>query len=316
MKTYHFSIPGIIELTREQGWETIDKKNTVFFVYRTHFAIKEHPAENTVRKGEIIRAIEKSEGVSVENTFSESSLQETICVEELFKQRTIEKEVSDEIKAQLSMGSNDGVSFVNILNSSINGNFTEKIVHVYSEHIKDFNSIKKEYIETNKIKISLQHRDKSSLYCVNAYQQYTYDIFIVGIDYLCVEYKRSLFGLRRKRTKWPKLNKGKKQNYIRVKKMLGSLVFWKNLPKSIIIVPQDKYVCEVEDTDEIKFIPPTSSLTNKYLPLELSPSLYKIANAAFPFKWVNRKTEWTKEELIKLEEEDYKDSFVFNNSQT
>lgn len=37
-----------------------------------------------------------------------------------------------------------------------------------------------------------------------------------------------------------------------------------------------------------------------------------MESSAFPFKWVHKKgSEWSKEELMKLEEEDYKEWYIF-----
>lgn len=51
MKTRYFSIPGIIDLTKEKGWKSIGNKDAEFFIFRTHFAIKEHSIEAGTKKG-------------------------------------------------------------------------------------------------------------------------------------------------------------------------------------------------------------------------------------------------------------------------
>lgn len=301
---FHFSVPKIIKLTKENGWEAIDEKNTIFFVYRVHFAIKKRIVEDFVRKGEIIQVFEKPERVSVNNNLRIEVSHERTAIEETLRQISFEKEIIDEIKNGFTLGQNE------LFDISLKNSFKDIVINKYSEYIKDIQTIKTNHTTTEEIGITLDHNTQQNLYCVNVYQRHAYDIYIVGVDYLCVEYKRSLFGIRRKRCKTPKLPERKSvpSNYIQIKRLIGSIEYWKNIPRSIVIVPEDKYQQEVEAPEDINIILSNLKATDKYLPKDLSPSLYRIANAAFPLKWIHRKTDWTKEELMKLEEEDYKET--------
>lgn len=304
--TFYFSVPGIINLTKESGWKVVDEKDTVYFVYRVHFAIKKRAVEDSVRKGEIIQVFEKPERVSINNKVLIEISQEKVLVEEILRQNSFEKEIIDEIKSGFTLGQNE------LFDTSFKNNFKDIVINKYTEYIKDIHTIKTNNTKTDEISITLDHYTQQNLFCVNVYQRYAYDIYIVGVDYLCVEYKRSLFGVRRKRSKRPKLSeiRSAPSNYIQIKRLICSIEYWKNIPRSTVIVPEDKYQREVKDPEEFSInFPDNNTTTKMFLPKDLSPSLYRIANAAFPLKWIHRKTQWTKEELMQLEEEDYKECF-------
>ncbi|WP_294612630.1 hypothetical protein [uncultured Bacteroides sp.] len=312
MKTRYFSIPGIIDLTKEKGWKSIGNKDAEFFIFRTHFAIKEHSIEAGTKKGEIIRAIEKPEHISLKRTTTIEMSQEQISVEELFKQSSLEKEVINEILSDLSIASDPNGSFSAKFKTAIQNEYKERIACKYCEYIKKTYTTRRVNTTKREIEVAFDKDYPCKCYYVNVYQHYAYDIYMVGIDYLYVKYERSLLGIRRKRIKEPRIIEGSKFNYYYLKIPLVSMTFWKHLPESTVIVPQDEYVKEVEDPDEIGYVPLAPVPFDKHFDMELSPSLYRIANAAFPFKWVNRKgSEWSKEELMKLEEEDYKEWHIF-----
>lgn len=315
MKTRYFSIPGIIDLTKEKGWKSIGDKNAEFFIFRTHFAIKEHSIEPIIKKGEIIRAIEKPEHISLKRTTTIEISEETISIEDLFKQCSLEKEIINEILSDISIGSDSDNSLSAKFNAALQNNYKEKIAYKYCDYIKKTYTTKKVNTTKREIEVAFDKEHPCKCYYVNVYQHYAYDIYMVGIDYLYVKYERSLLGIRKKRIKDPRIIEGKKVNFSYLKLPLVSMTFWKHLPESTVILPQDKYVKEIEDPDEIVYTPLPMVPSDKYFDMELSPSLYRIANAAFPFKWVNRKGgEWSKGELMKLEEEDYKEWHIFQKS--
>ena len=97
--TFYFSVPGIINLTKESGWKVVDEKDTAYFVYRVHFAIKKRAVEDSVRKGGIIQVFEKPERVSINNKVLIEISQEKVLVEEILRQTLSRKKLLMKLKA-------------------------------------------------------------------------------------------------------------------------------------------------------------------------------------------------------------------------
>ena len=66
---------------------------------------------------------------------------------------------------------------------------------------------------------------------------------------------------------------------------------------------------EVKDPSQITICEPVCT-KEKFVEFPNVPSLYQIAKAAFPYKWIWRKSEeneWTEEDLKKIELDEVKD---------
>jgi hypothetical protein len=67
---------------------------------------------------------------------------------------------------------------------------------------------------------------------------------------------------------------------------------------------EDEYVREVEDPDEITVIRAKRTKRRAVEFPKTVPTLYQIARATFPEKWIKRKGEWSEEDLMQIELED------------
>jgi hypothetical protein len=133
-----------------------------------------------------------------------------------------------------------------------------------------------------------------------------YDVYFSFIDYLFVSYKNAL-GLK-KRKKDPDVENNRHINKIVLKMPAFSFVAWEQVDNSIWEIPESEYKNEVIDQSKIE-IEPIKDTSDCYIPIpEYSydniPTLYQIANSAFPLKWQKKSSDWTKEDLRKLDEKE------------
>lgn len=297
-----FSIPGYLNLTEENGWNKLDNKSTHFFVFRSHFFAKRYPVENKIKKGEIISSIEKPENVLLEKSEGIQVEYENIQVEETFKQLSFCKEFVRELCDELS--GNCGAVEIGMQTS-----LKERLSQKYETYLQTIHTVKESVQKTVNVRSIFPESMPAKYYYVKSYQRYAMDIILVGIDYLYVNYETSCFGLRKKRKKQPTISGVKKNNFLKIGRLIESIYYWEQILDSVTIVSQENYIPQVKHPDELK-IKMWNKAVNQYMRYDLKPSLYQLANAAFPLKWVNRKTkEWQREELLKLEEEDYKTRF-------
>lgn len=78
--------------------------------------------------------------------------------------------------------------------------------------------------------------------------------------------------------------------------------YWSLLPESSLIIKDSDYNPDVLDDTDIAITTPDATIIDRpYWSVE-SPSLYQLANVAFPAKWVNLKgLNYTKEQLMEIE---------------
>lgn len=311
MKKHFFSIPSFVELTKENGWDNLDEKKTQYFVMRSHFMMKTRPVEDFERYGEILMGLEKPEHVHTERLVSLETEKEYINFEETFKQISIEtqeiQEIADELKVEF------GLEKVGKINLSNNSKLVEILKHSYTNGLKNCQTIKYNEKRKYELKNIFDKELTEKVYLVKAYQKYAFDIYLTHIDYLFVHYTKSLLGLRKKRKKTPKIDNPKRHsNIIKLNVPISTIHFWRYSPDSNCIIKESVYKNNVPNPDEFIVLTP-EDLNKYYAPFPNIPTLYQLSNAAFPFKWVERNCEWSKEELLAIENKDYEEYWAFRN---
>jgi hypothetical protein len=308
MKKHYFSIPVFFDLTSSNNWNKIDVSGAKFFVMRSHFMMKTREIEGKVRKGGIIQAFQKPGNVETERMVSIEIEKEYIKFEEMFTQMSFERELLEEFITKLKPGI-AGESFG--LNLSAKMQFAQKLKERYANSLRTTDTIRETKRMTLELKYTFNSKFTGEAYHVKAYQKFAFDIYLSYVDYLFVDYKSSMAGLRRKRGKLPKIDKtnpARHRNVLKLNAPLATVHFWKLLAGSAIIVPADKYKNEVPDPDEFKVVEP-EDIRQHHVEFPDLPSLYQLSNKAFPLRWVDIKGGLTKEDLMKIEEEDYSSKF-------
>jgi hypothetical protein len=113
-----------------------------------------------------------------------------------------------------------------------------------------------------------------------------------------------MFGLRKKKRNFPRPVGNTHTNRIKINQPLFTIKYWQLLPKSSNIFTAGEYkllknkVLIPEDIVKEK-LDASIQLTLPRHPER--PTLYTLSNIAFPYRWIDRKVDWTKEELKQIE---------------
>lgn len=308
MRSY-ISIPFALDLTREQGWDSLDAGHTRFFVARCHFMAVSQQGTGGAKHGEKLREFSNEPGTSqeitdtVEHRYTVSYTQESLK-SSLRENTTVHSFVS-------SIASETAIAPFK-LSESARFELSRKLREEFQSSFKVLSSTETQTTRKHETKIVLPTTGGTRFVCPAVYQQWVDHLFLTHVEYLRVRYVRSLFGLRRKRSKYPPLPRDashKRANVHECYVPLAAIYYWKRLPESSVVIAIDKYRLEVADPDECEIRSPEDE--HQYVaPCPTKPTLYQLSNLAFPLKWIKRpgNGEWTEEQLRQIEEDELAES--------
>ncbi|MBK8894161.1 MAG: hypothetical protein IPN64_08880 [Propionivibrio sp.] len=307
MKSRHISIPLSVELTDESEWSS-DKTKSQFFTMRCHFELVERQLQEPHRVGDVLAVYHHPKGVSHQHMISSTFEIEEVDAVEATKQLLVESEELASFATEISAKSNFFRAFN--LDGKIKGEITEKFKNSFSQaqkiQVSAKNRFKKEFSITNQIAGDVT----DPLLAVPVFKRCAYDIYLSYIDYLSVDYRRSLFGLRKKAYKEPPvIDHNDHPNRIKFGYPVATVLYWRFLPNSSKLIFEQDHKIEVFDREEIEVRAP-EQYQRRHFNFPKIPTLYQIANAAFPKKWVLRKSRlqaWTEEELMAIEHDEVKE---------
>lgn len=300
----YLSIPYSVALTDEHAWQS-SGNGTHFFVLRLHFKIKRKPLQATHKVGEVIAVYQHPKGTKHQHLKSVE-----VEVEEVNIIETIQNHLSEHesfVKLATELGTKGSVSNIFSLSSKLKADVSEKLKNSFSIQQQVSDSFKYRTKTTYQIQNELPSDVSDSLVAVPVYKRCCYEISLAFIDYLWVDYKRSQWALRKKAIKHPVITDFHRHpNIIKFGLSFATVSCWQFLPQSSIIMFERDHEVQVTDPEEIT-IDPILPLKETVVSFPDVPSLYQIANAAFPKKWVFRKSKeqtWTEEELKNIELEE------------
>ena len=306
MAKEYFNIPYYKRLTSENGWTTENPVGTHFHVARAFFQMNTNrplPGASKIGQklgvlGHGVRGFEIREMKTVEIT------KEVLEQVNTVKQSIIDSESLMKLFDELTVNFGDG-KIIN-LGGKIGVELSSKIRQHFGETLNITNSFRR--TEVVKYEFSeVLPADFDEIVCgVEVYQRYAADLYLIQVDFLNVEYKTSMFGLRKKRVKYPFPENSKKHpNVIKIGVPVATIEYWKLLPQSSRWIRDADYNPDVLDDSDIEILTPDNKLKARpYWRPQGYPTLYQLSNVAFPLKWVNRKNNYEKEELMKIELEE------------
>lgn len=306
MRKFYISIPFSLPLSKERNWNDITGKKVNFFVARCHFLINERQAENKTSTGEILSALQATKGATVNKVRSIELEQERIDFTESLESSLISNEMIFELVQSISseLGSEVGLKLKNGFKSS----WSNKLKVEFSQSFKYSTSVREKTVEKYELSYNVNTDLDDRLVVASVYKKIAWDVYLAYVDFLFVDYEKKLFGLRKKRKHRPHYMNGKPQNKVRFNTPICCVKFWKPLQNSGLLLRESEYVQEVEDPNDIQ-ITAAENLREYYVEIpKEQPSLYQLAVAAFPLKWIQRKGDWTIEELKSIEFDEAKDS--------
>ncbi len=301
MKPWYISIPFAVDLTEEKSWQVVPRQKYAYCILRLHFLIRQRQVSRDTKHGEIIATVEAPASAGSIWTYGEEIETAISSVDETIEQVLVEEEsIQQEIEELVTKLKVPG--------------FGEASSGLKTEMSK---RVKESFTITSRQTQSKTHRDKvkfeiafhipegtsETYYAVKAYKRVAYDVFLSYVDYLFVTYERRVFGILKKRRKWPEPTGRNHPNWVSIKKSIAAIEFWSLLPKGGVVLPKKQYEEEVKEPFEID-VKRLEGFSAKHMPKPDVPTLYQVSTAAFPLKWVKRKGAWTEDELRKIEEEE------------
>ena len=313
MSRIEFSIPIALELTSEEAWQTRDTKGTDFFIARYHFSMFVSQKDEPTSHGEKIATFKTPDGVSATHIQSIDFEHTQIDVEQSVQQGIASSNLMLELTDSLS--ANIGSKNFLGIGGKVNVKSAESIINRFSNELSITRTLANTKKETHEVKFEIDKHTNKTMVLVEGFQRCRATISLSYIDYLQVKYDVSFFGIRKKRNKRPSIARNnKKRNIIKINKEVIDVEFWKSMTRSAILVPETEYKKTVLDPQDVTILSPSLGVVNSRGFPKKIPSLYQIANAAFPLNWSKRNCSWTEDELKKIEEEDKKSSIRFMKS--
>jgi|GEM_PF-4859306 len=302
MSDCYMSIPYAVDLTDSMAWENLDDDCKVFAVVRMHFKLVHDYSYYKIKKGEVLCAVQVPDNVDVTHEFLQKrEVDLTDCrksISKCIKQNEVMSGIATELSAgvgvKCSLGGNVGAR---IRHSFSTQNLRENIVHIRDEM-------------SFKVISRFRGDDTSSYLFIKTYNVSRYYLYLTCVDHLTIEYSASGLRLRKRANAKPKISGSKHVNIVKYGECLGSVYVDNPLPGAGKLLLESKYTgSEYED---IRFSEDSGGDVMTHhteLPPKI-PTLYHIARAAFPRRWImskHAKQKWTDEELMKLEIEEFQE---------
>lgn len=300
-----FSMPVSVSLTSEDSWKNMDTPSqlpkTNFGIARFHFAIDDVGA-NEIKLGEAIGVYARQSGVNARRTESETTLLESVephlTIEKYLRQRKDFQEVADMILARM------------IIHGIPHSNETlcDEVEHRISASFSTREQIGAELKVTATALLPIVNQMppefEGTIVSAAAYQKRDAHLYLTHVDYLKVEFERRRNGVRRRATSKPLFNgSGSPPNQMEVFLHFATITYWQLMPKISRFLAQSDHTEPLHDPTEIIIAAPAKKRSAADDFPEVA-TLYKIARAAFPRKWILRrspKKEWTEADLIAIE---------------
>ncbi len=298
MSKFYISIPFAIPLSREQNWLDTDGKKVNFAIIRCHFMVNERQLENKTALGEILSAFQVPTGATVGKVRSIEIEHERIDYEESLEESLTSSELVSEMVESICAKSN--ILEASKLAVEVKEQWTERLKSEFHSSFKYSTTVRKRKIEKQRLSYDLKGTNGNRMVVAASYKRMAYDVYLGYVDFLFVRYEKSIFGLRKKRKHSPHYYNGKPCNLIKLNVPVCCIKFWKQLNSDTVLVEEKDYEIEVQDPSDIELCQ-AENLRKYHIDKPDKPTLYQLAVAAFPLKWIHRKGDWTVEELKALE---------------
>ena len=294
------TVPFGEELTKETGW--IQLNLYLYFIARFHLHIEQHQTRDFA-VGDILRTYRTTafSETEVEKVFEEEVT--TVDLRETTRSAALSKDLTQRISATFA-----GVTkspFYEV-STDIGAALEQTIRSNIAESIRSSETVSRREKRTFTVTQTVKSGAGELQYAVAGFRKYRQDVYLHYIDYLFVEYRRTAFGLRRKKRNLPRPVGTAHLNLIPMHVPLFRMFYWQLEPESSLLYTESEYqnLTKVAHPDRVTFQELREPLRLPMPSREAPPTLYTLSNIAFPLRWVDRKGPWTREELEKIEWEE------------
>jgi len=304
MSEVYFDIPYYKRLVSTEGWDRRDKMGKHFHVARAFFRLNVSQISGPARIGRKFDVLGHIKGMTTERIKTVEVETEVFQQVETIERSIVESECMLKLLNELSTNFGDGKIFN--MGGKVGSEVSAKLKTNFTTEFKVTNSSSKRELVKYEFKDMLPSDFKDRVCGVEVYQRCKADLYLIQVDFLNVKYEKTMFGLRKKIRKYPfpENTNAVHPNVIKIGVPLATFVYWQPLPQSSLMIKDADYRPEVKDDAEMEVTTPDSTLKDRpYWSVPKHPTLYQLSNVAFPSKWVNlRNSEYTKEELMKMEQ--------------
>jgi hypothetical protein len=294
------TIPFGEDLTREAGW--IQLHPYLYFIARFHLQIEQHQTRDFA-VGDILRTYRTTphSETEVEKVFEEEIT--TIDLMETTRSAALSNDLTHKMTATIAGAAKSPFYEVS---ANIGAALEQAIRTSVAESVRASNTVSRREKRSFRVRQTIKPGTSELQLAVAAYRKYRRDVYLHYIDYLFVEYRRTTFGLRRKKRNLPRPVGTAHINLIPVHMPLFRLAYWNLEPESSLLYTETEYenLTKVTHPDRVTFLELQESFRLPMPAREEPPTLYTLSNIAFPLRWIDRRGPWTREELEKIEMEE------------
>jgi hypothetical protein len=287
MNYVYFTVPYLNALKSEEGWRRDPESEHTYSIIRGHYALRERQLNEPTRKGEVVGAVTSLRGVKQKKTESVEYEFTVVRMVESIEESLREGEMTGEVISSIasSLGTDKIGKLSGELKSSLKAQLKESFKNSFKVQTSETHREKK--VKTWEYEIDPEmFEPNATIDVVKAYKRYSLDLYLVFLDYLFIEYRRPPFGVRLRRNKIPPIKGKMHPNLIKLDLPVSSILFWKQVPDSLLLVNEKDYKIEVDDPFEVTI---EELNVNKTFPVQLppKPTLYDLSEKTFPNKrWV------------------------------
>ena len=294
------TIPFGEELTKETGW--IQLHRYLYFIARFHLQIEQQQTRDFA-VGDILRTYRTTphSETEVEKVFEEEVT--TVDLMETTRSAALSNDLTQSITATIAGAAKSPFFEVS---TDIGASLEQTIRSSVAESIRASNTVSRREKRSFRVRQTIKSGAPELQLAVAGYRKYRRDVYLHYIDYLFVEYRRTAFGLRRKKRNLPRPVGSAHVNLIPIHMPLFRLVYWSLEPESSLLYTETEYqnLTKVTHPDRVSFHELHESFRLPMPVREEPPTLYTLSNIAFPLRWIDRKGPWTREELEQIEWEE------------
>lgn len=294
------TVPFGEELTKEAGW--IQLNRYLYFIARFHLQIEETQTRDFAA-GDILRTYRTTphSETEVEKVFEEEVT--TVDLKETTRSAALSNDLTRKITATIAGAAKSPFYEVS---ANIGGALEQTIRASLAESIRSSDTVSRREMRRFTVRQTIKAGAPELQLAVAGYRKYRQDVYLHYVDYLFVEYRRTAFGLRRKKRNLPRPVGTAHINLIPIHIPLFRLFYWKLEPESSLLYTETEYqnLTRVAHPDRVTFDALHEPIRLPMPVREESPTLYTLSNIAFPLRWIDRRGPWTRQELEKIELEE------------
>jgi hypothetical protein len=291
------TVPFAEDLTKEAGWIQLDRY--LYFIARFHLQIEENQMRDFA-VGDILRTYRTTPHSETEvvQVFEEEIT--SVDLKETTRLAALSTDLSRKIAATIAGGAKSPFYEVS---GNLEASLEQVIRSSVSESVRSSATISRREKKSFTVRQTIKAGAPESQVAVAGYRKYRQDVYLHYMDYLFVEYRRTTFGLRRKKRNLPRPVGTAHINVIPMHIPLFRLTYWNLESESSLLYTETEYqnLTKVAHPDRVTFEELHEPFRQPMPTREETPTLYTLSNIAFPLRWIDRKGPWTREELEQIE---------------